>query len=602
MIFLCDEPTDRNIRRQAPIRFATTAVHREQLNGEFVLEFDGIIEERVNDWLGENTVFEARNNYFDVVRSESKAESDGTYTMNAEAEHVSYRLNNEDWNLTDFNQTGTAFQLLQTILNGTGFTIGIVDVENPDATHNQQSAGESSRRKLLMELATLVRGELEFDKFTISLRHQRGSPSVRPIVQGRHVNVISRGFDKSQRDEETGEPERFYNCESLHLPMNDYSLGDTLRLMNSKLRVNRVLRLVSITHNPYDDTDVIFELYTGPKKWFGRGLEGLIDDIIDELDDIEHGVTEPAVEAIPPNLFDPYQDEFETDFMRDRVVVPASIKPPPTTSMGGHYPELINRKFILMKGNEIRWLQSELVDQRNPITSSQAPEWWTEMPDINEWETKFGKWDGQWREEWGPVVDPDFVEGEWPKTWPAPWASESEAQFRTAWKHRGQQVYWVFSPGVEIFLGVTRGVTAPQANRVNFFTLSPNTPTSGTVKLGADTISYTDISGNSLTGVTGVQRSHPQNTSAYAPGPSASEWDGPNTPMTKTDPVLFNPPDYGDTPPEQRESINIAHRNSHIVEIWNLNAKDQQPIEQEDPPIPGGKGYVEIWRRIPTVT
>jgi hypothetical protein len=54
--------------------------------------------------------------------------------LNSEAQHISYRLNNPDYNMDEFPDDFMPIEdILGLILAGTGFTVGTVEIEGLDS-------------------------------------------------------------------------------------------------------------------------------------------------------------------------------------------------------------------------------------------------------------------------------------------------------------------------------------------------------------------------------------------------------------------------------------------------------------------------------------
>ncbi len=142
-------------------------------------------------------MFEVDDDYFDIAMFDKASNEDGTYTVSVEAEHVSYRLNDEEYDMESFDRKGTPTDILNSILMNTGFTVGTVEF----TANARYSTGSVSRRELLMQFATKMEGELVFKKFQISLVKHRGSTQRQPFVKGLNVKILSQHIDKRNKKE-----------------------------------------------------------------------------------------------------------------------------------------------------------------------------------------------------------------------------------------------------------------------------------------------------------------------------------------------------------------------------------------------------------------
>lgn len=238
---------DSDLKLQAILRDVLDCTRYEELNGENTVSFSCVLDEKAQ-YINDNAIVELDNDFFDVVYYQKKQNEDGTMTVDVEAEHVSYRLNNPEYNKDYFTSTGTPINVLTAILQGTGFTVG--DVEFADAvTYSAQEA--KSRRQILMEFLTLLGGEAVFNKFTVSILQHRGQTEPQIYTTGKNIKVISKIFDKRENDE-NGDPLVAYICEPLNLPNRSAGLGDEVLLIHNEIGVKETLRVVSVAYNPYD--------------------------------------------------------------------------------------------------------------------------------------------------------------------------------------------------------------------------------------------------------------------------------------------------------------------------------------------------------------
>lgn len=241
-----------NLERIANIKNILSASRMEEINGENILDFEAILDDKMNIHINDDTIFELNNDYFDIAKYKKESNEDETFSLEVESEHISYRLNKSEYNKEYFTEIGTPTYILGKILEGTGFTIGTVEFTTT-VTYSAQEA--KSRRQLLMEFIAYVGGEAIFDKFTISIVQHRGSTIIKPIIKGKNVNVVSKMTNKRDKDK-NGNPLVSYTCEPIFLPNYEYTLGDDVKLIQSDLDISETLRLVSISYNPYEKMEM----------------------------------------------------------------------------------------------------------------------------------------------------------------------------------------------------------------------------------------------------------------------------------------------------------------------------------------------------------
>ena len=241
-----------SLERLGVVKNVIDSSRREEINGENVLDFEAILNSKLNDFITDATIFELDNDYFDIGLFKKATNEDGTFDITVESDHVSYRLNNEVYNVDYFTLTGTPTAILTSILTGTGFSIGTIDFTTV-VTYSAQEA--TSRRKLLMDFVAYLGGEAYFNKFEVSILTFRGSRTTKRLIKGKNLNVVEKTVNKRQKDK-AGNHLISYKCKLIYLPGDTYSLGDDVVLIQNDLGINEALRVVSVEYNPYEDKDV----------------------------------------------------------------------------------------------------------------------------------------------------------------------------------------------------------------------------------------------------------------------------------------------------------------------------------------------------------
>ena len=224
------------------------------------------LDAKSNAYIDENTVFELDNDYFDIAYFNKDANEDGTFFVKVESEHISYRLNDPLYNVEYFTEMGTPDYILSKILEGTVFTVGTVEYTDV-ITYSAQEA--KSRRQLLMEFVAYLGGEVDFNKFAVSIVKHRGSSVQKPIIEGKNINILAKSVNKREKDQ-NGSPLVSYICEPLHIPGINYALGDDVLIQNV-LGIRETLRVVSIKTDPYDSMKITFN--------FANYINGLESDL-----------------------------------------------------------------------------------------------------------------------------------------------------------------------------------------------------------------------------------------------------------------------------------------------------------------------------------
>lgn len=250
MIIILDE----NFKKLGVIKNYIAASRREELNGENTLDFEAVLDSKLSDLLNEDSIFELDGDYFDTAMFKKIANDDGTYTVEVESEHISYRLNNPEYDKEYFTEDGTPEYILGKILEGTGFTVGVIDFTNVE-TYSAQEA--KSRRQLLMEYVSYLKGEISFYRFEVNILQHRGRPGVHPLIKDKDVKVLSKTVNKRERDE-NGNPTISYAVSPINLDGTPYELGDNVRLIQRRIGINEDLRVTSVNYDPYNKHDITY--------------------------------------------------------------------------------------------------------------------------------------------------------------------------------------------------------------------------------------------------------------------------------------------------------------------------------------------------------
>ena len=242
-----------------------SAKKSERINSDYVLEFSTFLTEKVASLISGDNVAKVDSEYFDIVYYKKSQAQYGKLYVDVQCEHVSYRLNDPDFDLEYFTQTGSSTAILTQILTDTGFSVGTVDFTDA-VTYSAQE--KKSRRQLLMEFVSYLGGEVEFSQFTVSILTARGSSLSKSLTDGRNISVIDKTYNKREKDE-SGNPLISYSCRLIN--PTGVSLGDVVTLSYEKLDIDISLRVVSMTTNPYNSYETEFEI--------GNFIPGLQDDL-----------------------------------------------------------------------------------------------------------------------------------------------------------------------------------------------------------------------------------------------------------------------------------------------------------------------------------
>ncbi|WP_375104654.1 phage tail protein [Paenibacillus sp. RS8] len=223
---------------------------QETINGEYKLAFTALIEDDgKSEYLVEDNLIEVEDQLFNIVHHRRTRANDGSLIVAVDGEQVAYDLLRFEWE-DGFVHAGTPADLLAMILEGTGFSIGSVEVSeyiSVDLAEENVNA-----RTIMMEIAALSGGELFFDRYTISLLAPRGQLRGVQFLLGKNLKGIIKDVDTR-----SGEIITAYEVdvqELRELPefagWEEFDLGDSVFIVDPELGIDEEQRIISYTYSP----------------------------------------------------------------------------------------------------------------------------------------------------------------------------------------------------------------------------------------------------------------------------------------------------------------------------------------------------------------
>lgn len=247
---------DSSYKRLAIIKNAENTQITKEINGEYTFSFDCILDAKTSLHVVEGNIIEIKEDYFDIVYYQKQQNDNGTLTMQVQCEHISYRLNNAEYDLDTFAGTGIVTQVLTALLSSTSFSIGDVELINT-VTYSAQE--KKSRRQLLMEFVAYIGAEVEFNKLTVNIKNHVGSTGKKLLAKGKNVKVVSKIYNAREKNQ-SGQPLVSYTVTPIQLPNMTLDLGDEVLLIQKELGIQEQLRIVKISYNPYSNIEASVEL------------------------------------------------------------------------------------------------------------------------------------------------------------------------------------------------------------------------------------------------------------------------------------------------------------------------------------------------------
>ena len=184
---------------------------------------------------------------FNIAKIE-KSISNGLTICTVTCEHKSYELNNEQYEISEFEFKGNAADALALLLQGTSLKPGECDVTVPvDMKINQKC----SRRAALMQLIALCCGEIEYDSDRINIRAHRGSNDVRMVMGGKSVSNLTLSADLRAATQTYGL--------TLYKKL-DFAVGDNIRIVFRPFNLDVETRIITAEYNPFNCREISIEV------------------------------------------------------------------------------------------------------------------------------------------------------------------------------------------------------------------------------------------------------------------------------------------------------------------------------------------------------
>ena len=237
-----------------------TARIREGLDSALTLSFT-LTEEDV-PYINDDTVVQYGIYDFHVTSYQMDMVGQSP-TCAVECEHISYVLNDETYKLEEFVYSGTAAGALSAVLSGTPLSAGTVE---PTGNVNIRLVG-GTRRAILISVAAILGGEIEYSGNKVHLRNRRGSVAYVELLGTDNVTDVSYSRDVLAAT-------TAYNI--VLGRKTTLSCGDNVHIKFTPLGLDVQTRITAIEYNPYNPFEVEIE------------VGDYVPDILDTLQDAEN--------------------------------------------------------------------------------------------------------------------------------------------------------------------------------------------------------------------------------------------------------------------------------------------------------------------------
>lgn len=210
----------------------------DKLSGERTLSFS-VLASRSQP-LSVGMAAKLDGQFYSIVRV-SKKITGGFPVTTAQCEHITYLLNEEQYNLVTFVFEGTPADGMAKLLSGTPFTVGIIEATGRvECAFTDQSP--LSRRSALIQFVDACGCEVEYDGYKINLRKHRGSVNRKQLMDGENVTNLAVTIDSRENTQ---------SYEISLFKMADLQAGDEVNISYSPMGVDVDTRIISIKYDPF---------------------------------------------------------------------------------------------------------------------------------------------------------------------------------------------------------------------------------------------------------------------------------------------------------------------------------------------------------------
>ena len=210
----------------------------DKLSGERTLSFSVLASRSQPLSVGMTAKLDGQ--FYTVVRV-SKKITGGFPVTTAQCEHITYLLNEEQYNLVTFVFEGTPADGMTQLLSGTPFSAGVIEATGRvECAFTDQSP--LSRRSALMRFIDACGCEVEYDGYKINLRKHRGSWVRKRLMDGENVTDLAVTIDSRENTQ---------SYEISLFKMADLQAGDEVNITYTPMGVNVDTRIISIEYDPF---------------------------------------------------------------------------------------------------------------------------------------------------------------------------------------------------------------------------------------------------------------------------------------------------------------------------------------------------------------
>lgn len=240
---------DENNNVKATFTRVISALLTRSLSGECSFEFTVTSAMAADLNVGLAVTLESDDIYY-LFRTArvSKSISGGITICKIACEHISYQLNDPEFDIEKFEFKGSVSECLSELLKGTPLVAGECD---PPAPIELKINQKCTRRAALMQIVGLCLGEIDYSGNSVIIRSHLGSEEFREIMDGKNITDLTVDMDSRSNT---------FNYGLKLYKKLDFAVGDNVHIVFSPFYLDVKTRIISMSMNPFNRSEISIEV------------------------------------------------------------------------------------------------------------------------------------------------------------------------------------------------------------------------------------------------------------------------------------------------------------------------------------------------------
>ena len=240
---------DENNNVKATFTRVISALLTRSLSGECSFEFTVTSAMAADLNVGLAVTLESDDIYY-LFRTArvSKSISGGITICKIACEHISYQLNDPEFDIEKFEFKGSVSECLSELLKGTPLVAGECD---PPAPIELKINQKCTRRAALMQIVGLCLGEIDYSGNSVIIRSHLGFEEFREIMDGKNITDLTVDMDSRSNT---------FNYGLKLYKKLDFAVGDNVHIVFSPFYLDVKTRIISMSMNPFNRSEISIEV------------------------------------------------------------------------------------------------------------------------------------------------------------------------------------------------------------------------------------------------------------------------------------------------------------------------------------------------------